>query len=250
VFEAESTIVKGRNLVHQRGCDSVGSRTIGALTVAALLAIAGLAAAQQPSFSVELEPQDEAGELSPGESKDVTVLVRLTGDNFSCAENEELPVNVSVSNPNGVTGLADPSELVFSDTQGIHNSGTAAGGYNNSQETTVTVQAANTASGGDREVTVTGTFPGGNYGPPEGSCNGEFPSAEGTTSLPVTVASSDAGTTDGGATDGDETTGGNDGGNGTTDGGEDSGGDDNGIPFGPWVAPLALVAGAVALRRR
>lgn len=220
----------------------MGTRTIGTLTVAALLAMAGLAAAQQPSFSVTLEPQDEAGTMSPGDSQDVTVLVRLEGDNFSCLEDEELPVEISVSGSEDLTGVPDPAELVFSNTQGIHNSATTAGGYNESQETTVTVQVANAATGGSQELTVTGTFPGGNYGPPDRSCNDEFPSAEGTTTIPVTIQSN--GTDGVGGADG-----GGDGGagNGTDDGGDEE--DGNGIPLGPWIAPLALVASAVALRR-
>lgn len=214
-----------------------------------LLATAGLAAAQQPSFSVTVEPQDSAGTISPGESTDVTVLVRLEGDNFSCAGDEDLPVNVTVSQSGGVSGTASPEQLVFSGTMGVYSSDSPAGGYNESQETTVSFQASNTASSGSHDVTVTGTFPGGNYGPPEGSCGGEFPSAEGTANVPVTVQSqqtdgTDDGDTDDGTDDGDASP---PTGNDTADGGEE---EDNGIPLGPWLAPLAFLGAALVLRRR
>lgn len=226
----------------------MGSRSIGVAIVAALLATAGLAAAQQASFTVTLEPQGEAGELSPGQASSVSVEVRLEGDGFSCAEDEELPVELSASGSGGVTGTADPSEIVFSNTMGVHSTSTPAGGYNESEQATVTVQAG--TSSGTHDVTLTGTFPGGSYGPPDGSCSGEFPSAEGTANIPVTVQADDTGDgTDGTGDDGtagDDTDGGgtNDGGN-ATDGGED----DNGIPLGPWMAPLAFVGAALALRR-
>lgn len=227
--------------------DSVASRTIGVVTVAALLATAGLAAAQQASFSVTLEPQSEAGTLSPGDSEQVNVLVRLEGEGFACASNEDLPVNISVSGASAVTGVPDPAEIVLSNTQGIHASG-PAGTYNESGETSVTVQASNSASSGTHDVTVTGTFPGGSYGPPDGSCDGEFPSAEGTTSLPVEVQADQTG--GGGIDDGDGVDDGTTGGNGSADDGSDDGEDEDGIPIGPWIAPVALIASALALRRQ
>lgn len=224
----------------------MASRSIGVVAVVAVLAIAPLSAAQDASFSVTLEPQGEAGTLSPGDSSDVTVLVRLEGDGFSCTSDEELPVQLSAQGTSGVTGTPATEEIVFSNTMGIHNSDSPSGGYNESSETTVTVEASNGASSGTYDVTLTGTFPGGNYGPPEGSCSGEFPSAEGTTDIPVTVEADESG---------DGTTPGSDGGGGDTngtDGGSPDGGEDggNGIPIGPWIAPIALVASAVALRRR
>jgi uncharacterized membrane protein YgcG len=227
--------------------DTVGSRIIGVVTVAALLATAGLAAAQEPSFSVTVEPQGEAGTLSPGEETSVEVSVRLEGDDFSCAENEELPVNVTTNDPRGLTVSADPQELIFSGTQGIHDADGPSGGYNKSKPTSISLQVGQTASSGDREVTVTGTFPGGNYGPPEGSCGGEFPPADDTAGLPVTIQADGASGSDSGGEGGD----GGEGGNGTSGGGDDGGGEGgNGIPIGPWVGPLALATSALAWRRR
>lgn len=222
----------------------MGTRSIGVAIVAALLATAGLAAAQQASFTVTLEPQGEAGELSPGQTSSVNVNVRLEGDQFSCADDEELPVELSASGSGGVTGTADPAELVFSNTMGVHSTSSPAGGYNESQQATVTVQAGTTA--GTHDVTVTGSFPGGNYGPPDGSCSGEFPSAEGTANIPVTVQADNAGDGTGGTGD-DGTTG--DDTNGTGGGNTTDGEEDNGIPLGPWMAPLAFVGAAIALRR-
>lgn len=215
----------------------MGSRTIAAVTVASLLAMAGLAAAQQPSFSVALAPQGEVGPLAPGQSDQVNVEVRLEGDSFTCAQNEELPVTIEVDDAGQVTGTADPSELVFSNTQGIHNSQTPAGGYNESGQTTVSVDVGAMATSGSNELTVTGTFPGGSYTLPDGSCASDFPSAEGTATIPVTVQADEP--DDGGAGDG-------------ADDGEDGGDgeDEDGIPLGPFVAPLALIAAAFAFRRR
>lgn len=228
---------------------TVGSRSIGVVAVVAVLAIAPLSAAQEASFSVTLEPQDEAGTLSPGDSSDVTVLVQLEGDGFSCTGDEELPVQLSAQGASGVTGSPATEEIVFSNTMGIHSSDGPSGPYNESDETTVTVEASNGASSGTHDVTVTGSFPGGNYAPPEGSCSGEFPPAEGTTSIPVTVEADepDDGTTPGGD-GGDGGSGGDT--NGTDGGAPDGGEEDNGIPIGSWIAPIALVASAVALRRR
>lgn len=230
---------------------SVGTRAFGVAAIAVLLATAGIATAQ--SFSVALEPTGSVDTLSPGDSGTVEVEVNLQGDEFSCASDEELPVNVTVAQTRGVSGSAEPAQLVFSNTQGIHNSGAPTGGYNETQTTSVTVQAASTASGGDRDVQITGVFPGGNYGPPQGSCGGEFPSAKGTVGLTVTVESTstggDTGGTDGGTDDGTGDTGGT-GGNGTTGGNTTDGEEENGLPVGTWVAPAALVSAALALRRR
>lgn len=217
----------------------MGSRTIGVAVIAALLATAGLATAQ--SFTVTLDAQSDPGDLSPGASDSVTVEVRLEGDGFSCADDEELPVEVTVDGAGGVTGSADPAELTYGNTMGVHNSDSPAGGYNESAQTTVSVQAG--TQGGTHDVTVTGSFPGGSYGPPDGSCSGEFPPAEGTTSIPVTVQSDDpAPGGDGDDGTGDDGTDGN-----QTDGGD---GDENGIPFGPAMAPLGLLLAALSLRRR
>jgi hypothetical protein len=226
---------------------TVASRTIGIAVVAALLATAGLATAQ--SFSVTLQPQDEAGELAPGESASVNMDVRLEGEDFSCAEDEELPVQLEASSGDNVAGTPDAEELIFSGTMGVHSSDSPSGPYNETQSTSVTVQAEVGASSGTYDVTVTGTFPGGDYGATgDGSCSGEFPSAEGTTNIPVSVQASDGGTgtddgTDTGGDDGSSTGNGTD----TDDGGEDGG---NGIPVGHWLAPLGLAASALLVRRR
>lgn len=227
---------------------SVGTRSIGVALVAALLATAGLAAAQQASFSVNLSPEGSPGTLSAGGTSSVSVSVTLEGEGFSCAEDEVLPVNVSVAQTRGVSGSADPNPVNFSNTMGIHSP--PAGTYSETQSTSVTVGAASTASSGDREVQVTGTFPGGNYGAPQGSCSpSEFPPAEGSTTLTVTVEGTDTGT-DGG-------TGGGGGPGGTPDGNGSTGdtngsadGDQNGSPIGAWIAPAALVAAAFGWRRR
>lgn len=227
----------------------MGTRAIGVAAVVTLLATAGLAAAQQPSFTVTVEPQGEAGSISTGESADVNVLVRLEGDNFSCAEDEDLPVQMSVDPAGGVSGTADPAELVFSGTMGVWSSDSPAGHYNESQETTVTVEASNSASPGSHDVTVNGVFPGGDYGPPDGTCGGSFPSAEDSADIPVTVESQQ---TDDGTDTGTDGTDGDDDDSPATGNGTDTedGDDGNGIPLGPWLAPLAFVGAALALRRR
>lgn len=238
----------------QGGCDFVGRRALGVAMIAALLATAGLAAAQQASFSVSLSPTSELQPVQAGGSTSVDVDVNLQGDGFSCADDVTLPVNMSVSPTGGVSGTANPAPVEFSNTMGIHNSDGPTGGYNETETTTVTFQVSGSASGGDKDVTLTGLFPGGNYGPGSGNCApSEFPEAEGTTTVTVPVqASSDSGTDTGGDTGGDDGVGGDDGD--ATDGndtiGNESDEDDNGIPVGPWVAPAALVAGALALRRR
>lgn len=223
----------------------MGSRAIGVAAVAALLATSGLATAQ--SFSVTLEPEGSADTLSPGASTSVDVLVQLQGEGFSCANDEDLPVNLTASSSQGVSGTPGTDQLVFSNTMGIHPSQQP---YEESDTTTVSLQAADTASPGSREIQVTGTFPGGNYAPPDGSCNGEFPSAEGTTSLSVTVedTGSDSGSgSDGGIGGGN---GGSGGGNDTGPDGNESDDDSNGIPAATWAAPAALLSGALAARRR
>jgi hypothetical protein len=216
------------------------SRTIGLAIIAALVAVAGVAAAQDASFELTLDAPDETGEMSPGDSTPATVDITLKGDGFSCADDEELPVELSVMGTDDVTATANPSNVTFSNTMGVHASDSPAGGYNETGETTVNIQVDSTARSGTNDVTVSGEFPGGNYGPTEGgSCSGEFQSASDDTTITVDVQASGTGT-------------GGDGGNGTGEGnmsdGED-GGDGNGIPVGPCIAPVALIVAGLALRR-
>lgn len=226
----------------------MASRIFGVAVVAALLATAGAATAQ--SFTVTLEEDAPDSPASPGDSLSVPVTVILQGDEFSCAEDEEMPVNLTIGQGRALSGSADPGEVVLSNTMGIHNSATPAGEYNESGETTVTVQIAQTATSGEYELDVTGEFPGGNYGPPGGSCSGEFPSASGSTTIPVTVQGDDGmnGENPDDGDDGDDGADGGDGADGSD--GSDGGDEENGLPLGPWMVPVALIGTAMALRGR
>lgn len=231
----------------------MGIRRLGVWTIVLLLATAGFASAQEATFSLNVKPASSSTTVDAGASSSVSVDVNLQGDGFSCAENEELPVNLTIAQTRGVSGSADPNPLIFSNTQGIHSSSAPSGPYNETQTATVSISAASTASSGDRSVQIQGVFPGGNYGASGGgSCEpGNFPSAEDSATVTVTVRGSDGGTSTNG-TDGGTGTGGTDGGTGSGGGSPNgsSSGEENGTPVGAWVAPLALIGGALAARRR
>lgn len=226
------------------------TRTLGLLILSTLLALSMAATAQ--TFNVGFEGGGDSVDLAPGESTSISYTVYLEGDQFNCLQNHDMPVEMAASGSQGITIAVDPDELVFSNTQGIHASDTAAGGYNESGSASVTITAPATASSSfSADITVEGTFPGGDYGPPDRTCgpSGNFPSATGDTLIRVNVvapATDDGDGDDGGAGGG----GGGAGGNGT-DGNDDGGDDDgNGIPLPAWTVPAGLIAAAMLTRRR
>lgn len=222
-------------------------RSLGVLAMAALLALSGLAAAQ--TASVTVTPATEAISIEGGQSSSVDVDVTLRLDQFSCLQSQTFPVNVSVSGARGVTGTPSPATLEYQVPQGIHDSSTPAGAYNETQTTTVSIQApSGQAQGFSADVTVTGLFPGAN---PQTCGPNAFPQAEGSGAITVDVQP-DVSSGNGGGTGGtgDGGTGGT-GGNGTTPGTNTSdGGGENGTPMPAWIVPAALTGAAAILRRR
>lgn len=218
-------------------------RTIGVLGVAALLAFAGVAAAQ--TASVAVEPQTSDVSVQGGQSTQVSVDINLQLDQFTCGQAADFPVEVSASGAQGVAGSADPAELVFTVSEGIYDSRTPAGNYNETQNVAVTITApSGQSSGFSADVTVTGLFPGGDYS--DSGCGpSSFPEAEG--SVPITVdVQPDASPTDGGSDGDGGTDGGTDGG---IDGGTNDSDEENGSPVPVWLVPVGL-AGAAAIASR
>lgn len=227
-------------------------RSIGVVGVSLLLTVAGLAAAQ--TASVTVTPQSESVSLTGGQSTEVSVDVTLRLDQFTCLEETDFPVQMSAAGARGVAGSPAASNLTYTVGAGIYDSRTSAGAYNETQSVAVTIQApSGTANAFSADLTVTGLFPGGNFGANQddptssGGCGpGEFPQAEGSRAITVNVQPDV--TTSGPGSDGG--TGGN-----TTDGGTGGnttdGGDENGSPMGAWLVPAGLVGAAlIAARRR
>ncbi len=235
-------------------------RSLGLLSVLAVVALAGAAAAQgSATFTVSLAGPDSPVSITGGQSQSVPIDITLMGDGFGCAQEAVLPVNVTASSSR-LTPTVNPAGLEYTVPSGLYNSQVPANQappYNSTQPTSIEVSVpSGQTSGFTTQVTVTATFPGGNYGVSgEGNCEpGEFSSAEGTVAIDVSVQADATGGTDGG----DGGTGGTDGGTGSDggtggDGGtnsSDDGDDGNGIPVGPWAIPAGLVAAALAARRR
>jgi MYXO-CTERM domain-containing protein len=216
-------------------------RGFGLVFVTALLVLSPMASAQ--SFSVDVEPQEPVNSLEEGDQVSVDVLVRLQGEDFNCLENHEFPVLVEANDTEGVTGTPSADELAFSNTQGVHTKDSPDGTYNQSKTVSVTIGAPASLEE-DRvvEVPVVGTFPGGNYGPPDATCGpeSEFPEASGQTDVIVPLDAPEPKTSPADDTPDDtqdETT--------RTEDGEQT----NDSPVGVWVA-LAAVGLALVVRRR
>lgn len=206
-------------------------------------------------------PQSESVSVTGGQSGSVNVDVTLQGSDFFCLQSQDLPVTVTASGQQGITGTPSPAELVYTVEPGVYSADDPTGegsGYNSTQSTSVAIQApSGTASAFSAQVQVTATFPGGDYGANQsdptqsGGCGpNEFSAAEGSGSVDVNVQPDLSGSDDG--ADGS----GGDGGNGTDGAGGDGsdgpdGDDGNGIPLPGWIVPASLIGAAlVATRRR
>lgn len=135
--------------------------------LAALLLVATPVAAQQEaSFTVEQKDLASQAEVEGGSTVDLTLTANLTGEGFSCTQDIEAPVNVTVE-------ASLPSDAPPNASVDVTNASLAfpipAGEYTTnaySQEANATVSAS--AGSGLTEnvtatLTVTSTFPGGNY---------------------------------------------------------------------------------------
>lgn len=219
---------------------------------ALLLVAAPVAAQQEASFTLEQEGLASEAEVEGGGSVDLAVGLNLTGEGFSCTQEVEAPVNVTVESSLPSDAPPNASLDVTEDQQAF---AIPAGEYSTapySEEANATVSAS--AGSGLREnvtatLTVTSTYPGGNY---TNCLPMEFPSAS---SSPGEVQlrmiaddppepepdpepednATDDNTTQPPANDSDANA-------------SDEG--DNGIPL-PWQgAPLAAIGAALLLRSR
>lgn len=219
------------------------------LAAVIVLALAAPAAAQEASFAVSQADVPVGLEVDAGSTTSIAFDVNLTGEGFSCAADVEAPVNATLaadvpSSPENASVDPGNASKAFPIPAGDYHTQT----YNQSTRAEVDVAVGGGVSENyTATLSLTSTFPGGTY---QDCVPSEFPEASSETAEirldvvadePEEEPEADDGTQPPANETNETDTNGSDGDNTSTE-------DENGLPV-PWqIAPLGLVAAALACR--